>query len=69
MDPLLLRGLHTNSLISIEKTCNESPETDDMIADDEGGVVNFNNKFTCLESVINFVLEDTVDVECRVQSN
>ena len=47
--------------VDIEKLCNESPETDDAIVDDEGGVVKFNNKFSCLGSAINFVLDDTVD--------
>ena len=37
-----------------------------MIADDEGGAVEFNSKFSCLGSIINFVLDDIVDVECRV---
>ena len=52
--------------MDIEKLCNESPETDDAIVDDEGGVVKFNNRFSCLGSAINFVLDDTIDAWSRV---
>ena len=44
-----------------ENSYAESPETDDITVDDEGDVVKFNNKFTCLGSINNFVLDDTVD--------
>ena len=37
-----------------------------MIVDDEGCLVKFINKFTYLGSIINFALDDTVDVESRV---
>ena len=52
--------------MSIDKSHAESPKTDDVIVDDEGSVVKFNNKFACLGSVINFALNGTVDVESRV---
>ena len=52
--------------MSIENSYAESPETDDLIVDDEVGVVKFNSKFTCLGSIINFALDDTVDTESRV---
>ena len=52
--------------VDIEISWNEVPETDDAIECDEGGVVRFNRKLVYLASIINFVLDDVVDVECRV---
>ena len=37
-----------------------------MIVNNEGGAVKFYNEFTCLGSIINFLLDNTVDVESRV---
>ena len=52
--------------MSIKNSYAESPENDEMIVDGEGGVVKYNNKFTCLVSIVNFFLDDTVDGEIRV---
>ena len=49
--------------MSIKKSHAESPETDDTIVDDEGSVVKFNNKLTCLGSIINFSLDVIVDAD------
>ena len=44
----------------------ESPETDDTTSDNEGGVVEFNSKLTCVGPIIDFSLDEIVDSEIRV---
>ena len=51
--------------VEIEKACNEWPETDDTIENDERIIVKFNNKSTCLSSIIIF-LDNATDAEIRV---
>ena len=55
--------------MSIENAHTELPESDDALVDDEGKVVKFDNEFTCLGSIINFALEDTVDAESRMSKD
>ena len=52
--------------VNLEERCDKAAKTKDTSVDENGEAMAFNNSFTCLGSVINFVLDDAIDVVSRI---
>ena len=56
----------TKISISIEKKCLEADETKEITVDGRGGRFEFVTQFTCLGSAVTFLIDNMVDVKCRI---
>ena len=55
----------TLSVNLAEKHVN-APEKKEISMDNKGGMFEFTTSFTCLGSALTFLLDDTIDVKCRM---